>query len=724
MRSVNGPRRALKLGTATLLLGATVGAAGACGPRTTVAATTVPAPAPGVATAAVSRGSPEQEEQPPPGPTVTAVEPLPRGMSVAGVEALCDENLDLARDLVAAIKALGLEPSSPAALSWAGTMGRFDDVHLAIYNASELPYLMGVTHPDRAVREAAQSCETKTDALMTSLYLDDALARVLQAYAAQKPVLTPERQRFVAHTLRDFRRNGIALSSGERETLRTYNQELTELGQKFIAEIGASRRVIRVGPRQLQGLPDKYVTSHPPGPDGMIDIATDYPDFQPFVKYARDRDAARNLYVAFTNRGGDVNVRRLERILQLRADKARLLGYRSWADYAIEPRMAGDAASVRAFLDRVSSAITPAVVSELAEFRAAFDALGNRGRPLLPPDRYYLTEHLKNTRYALDTKDLARYFDVSRVTDGLLALTGDMYGLSFERRPGAPTWHPTVSAYRVKEAATGREIGGFYLDLEPRENKYKHAAMFTIRTPKRLVDGTRQTPLAALVCNFPPPGQPMSHDQVVTYFHEFGHVLHHLLTETELAVFAGTNTVRDFVETPSQMFEEWAWDRAVLNRFARHQERGTPIDPALFDKMVAARRVGLALATERQLYLARLDLDYHASPPGFDTTERLERIHRQYFSFDYVTGTHFQSSFGHLIGYDAGYYGYQWALSLSYDVLARFKRSGLLHRPTARAWRSDVLRRGGSQDPRAMLEAFLGRPPDERAYLAFLRGDG
>lgn len=676
-------------------------------------------PSPGPQPPPVPVPSASGVQPPAPGPLVSLVAPVDDGMDVTGVTSLCDDHLALAREIVATIKRL--DPSDPAQLTWDSTLGRFDDVYLAIYDASEFPYLMGVAHPDRAVREAAQTCEEKTDELMTGLFLDDQLADVLKAYAAKKETLTSERQRFLDETLRDFRRNGIDLPEDKRKRLRSINQELTQLGQKFIAEIGATKGKIKVGPKQLEGLPDAYVKSHPPGPEGMVEITTDYPDFYPFVKFSRDRDAARNLYVAFTNRGGDVNVRRLERILALRQEKANMLGYGSWADYAIEPRMAKDAKTVRAFLDRVATAIAPAVKTEHAEFRKAFDAMGYKGKPMLPSDRYFLTEHLKNTKYKLDTKELARYFDLARVTKGLLALTSEMYGLTYERLK-VEAWHPNVEAYAVTDTASGKEIGRFFLDLVPRENKYKHAAMFTVRTRKLLRDGTLQTPIAALVCNFPASGQPMLHDQVVTYFHEFGHVLHHLLTETELAAFAGTNTVRDFVETPSQMFEEWAWTKAVLNRFAKHEETHEPIPQELFDKMVAARRAGLALATERQLYLARLDLSYHASKAGFDTTERLKDIHDQHFSFQYVEDTHFQSSFGHLIGYDAGYYGYQWALSLAYDVLSRFKKEGIADRETARAWREMVLRRGGSRDPKEMVTAFLGRPPTEDAYGAFLRG--
>jgi thimet oligopeptidase len=294
-----------------------------------------------------------------------------------------------------------------------------------------------------------------------------------------------------------------------------------------------------------------------------------------------------------------------------------------------------------------------------------------------------------------------------------------MYGLEYKKVNDA-AWHPSVGVYEVWSGK--KRIGKFYLDLHPREAKYKHAAMFVVRSAKTLASGERQTPMASLVCNFPEPGQPMPHDQVVTYFHEFGHVLHHLLTETELAYFSGTSTARDFVEAPSQMFEEWAWSRDVLDLFARHKSTGEKIPDALFTAMTSARRYGNALHTERQVWLSRLDLAYHTRTPPFDTTEVLKEISDKHFSFAYIPGTHFQSSFGHLIGYDAGYYGYQWALSLAYDVLGRFKAEGLFNTKTAGDWRKSVLALGGSRDERELIHAFLGRDPSEQAYADYLMG--
>jgi thimet oligopeptidase len=274
--------------------------------------------------------------------------------------------------------------------------------------------------------------------------------------------------------------------------------------------------------------------------------------------------------------------------------------------------------------------------------------------------------------------------------------------------------------------AEGKVLGRFYFDLYPRPGKYKHAAVFSIRDTKKMGDGKRLLPIAAIECNFPRPGGDgpalMSHQDATTFFHEFGHVLHHLLSRTDTVTFSGTSVARDFVEAPSQMLEEWAWDRSTLALFARHYKTDAPLPDALHAKMLRARGFGRALATQRQLFLAALDQTYHTRKPPFDTTPVLAEIQSKYTPFKYVEGTHFQGTFGHLVGYDAGYYGYQWALSIARDLFTRFSAAGLLDPKTAADYRSRVLERGGSADADDLVRDFLGRPRSDAAYKDFLVG--
>ena len=702
------PRRTL---SATLLF--TAALASSCTPHG-------PEPlSPGQPVASNSASYPPEQPDPP----EPEFDPVSLGMTVAGVTKLCDDNLAKAQRHIDTIKQLKGAP--PERLTYASTLGRFDDAILAYSSAAEFPYLMGVAHPEAAVREAAKACEPKSDKFITGVWLDADLAAVLRGFGAKKEKLDAEKARLLSDVMRDFRRNGLELPPDKQKMVRQLNEEITRLGQDFMSNISRSTGKIEVKPASLKGLKAEFVKAHKPNGKGMVEITTDYPDFFPFVTYSTDRKAALELYIQFTNRGGEENIKLLERLLELRQQKAKLLGYATWADYATEPRMAKSAKNVREFLEKVRVALKDPIKAELDEFMKEHVKLGGKATDkLLPPDRYYLEDRVRQSKYKFDSRELSNYLEIGAVKKGLMDITAQMYGLEY-REVDAKAWHPDVTAYEVWSKKDNRRIGKFYFDLYPRADKYKHAAMFTVRTAKKLRSGRWQEPWAALVCNFPKPGaEPalMQHDDMVTFFHEFGHVLHHLLTRSELASYSGTNTVRDFVEAPSQMFEEWGWSREVLDLFARHHKTGEKIPDALFASMTKARTFGRALSTQRQLFLATLDQELHARTAPVSTTKLVEEVQNNNDSFAYVPGTHFQSSFGHLISYDAAYYGYQWALSLSRDVLTRFKKDGLLNQQTATAWRDEVLSKGGGEDERTMISRFLGREPSHDAYLLYLAG--
>jgi thimet oligopeptidase len=660
----------------------------------------------------------------PPLPPPPLFDPLAGGVTAESQKRLCDDHLMAAQAIADTIRALAGAPADK--LTYEATLGAFDDVIAETHDAQELPHLMALAHPDAEVRAAAKPCDPKVDKFMTALYLDTGVASTIKAYAAKNEKLEGERARLLADTLRDFRRNGFELAPAGQQRLRQYNAEISELGQTFTVNIGASTGKLELKASQLAGLPPEYVQNHP-AKDGKVVVTTDYPDYFPFVTYAKDRRAALDLYVLFTNRGGDANVKILDRLLTLRHDKAKLLGYATWADYAIEPRMAKTPTTVRAFLNEVKTAVKAPAVIEYAELMKEHVALGGKATDKLPPsDRYYLEDRVRENKYKFNSQELSSYFEVSAVIKGLLDITRAMYGLEYTK-VNETSWHPDVAVYEVRSG--GNLIGKFYLDLYSRPDKFKHAAMFSLRTAKRLGDGRYQLPEAALECNFPkPPDTPggppalMTHEDVTTFFHEFGHVLHHLLTKSDLAAYSGASTVLDFVEAPSQMFEEWTWSRDVLDLFARHYKTGAKIPDELFAAMTKSRTFGRALGTQRQLFLALLDQELHTREPGMDTTKVVAEVQNSVDPFLFVKGTHFQTSFGHLIDYDAGYYGYQWALALSRDVLTRFQKEGFLNTKTAASWREEVLSKGGGIDERTMATRFLGREPNNEAYIGYLQG--
>lgn len=639
-----------------------------------------------------------------------------------GIVRLCDESLARATATLDEVRALDTKPDSD--LTWESTVGGLDRAKIAIRNAGDFPSLMAVSHPDDAVRDRAKTCEPKVDKLETGMWLDAALARVVKRYAAKHESLSAPRARLLKHVLRDFRRNGLELDAKGQARVRELNEELTKLGQDFDANLAASHLSIDATPAQLEGLPKEWLASHKPGADGKVRVSTDYPDYFPVQTYAKDRKVALELYKQFENRAADKNVTVLDKILALRHEKAKLLGYATWADYVIEPRMAKDSKTVAAFLEGLKKHLAKKGDAEMAEFRALHAKQGGKVTDPLPPsERLYLEDQVRKAKYGLDSKEVSQYFEVRKVKEGLLTIMSKLFGIKFRPATNAPTWHPDVEPMEVTDAS-GKLLGRFYFDLYPRDGKYKHAAVFSIRDTVKLPDGSRLVPMAAIECNFPKPGAGgaalMSHQDVVTFFHEFGHILHHLFSEAELSTFAGTSVARDFVESPSQMLEEWAWAKETLDMFAVHHETGKAMPKPLHAAMLRSRGFGRAISTQRQLFLAALDQRYHTATPPIDTTKVLQETHDAYTPFKYVEGTHFQASFGHLIGYDAGYYGYQWALSIAQDLFTRFKKEGLMNAKTAADYRASVLAMGAMDDEANLVTKFLGRPPSDAAYKQFL----
>lgn len=640
-------------------------------------------------------------------------DPIQTSLKREGLMVTANSALAIAADLQASIAALDHTPAE--SLTWEQTFGAFDRLHFALSEAADIASLFSMVHPDGLLREEARSIEPKVDAFVSNLLMDDSVYRVLKRAESSLKHLTNDQQKMIRDTLRDYRRNGLELASREREQLKKLNEELTILGQTFEKNIAETKASIQISPEQLAGLPEQYIASHQPNEEGIVTITCDPPDLIPFMRYADDRQAALELFIKNENKAAVLNLPILDKLIALRKKKAVLLGYATWADYVLEERMAKTPKTVLSFLDTLHKGLQPIRDQEVDLLRKAAGQ-----NEINEVDAPYFGEKVRSNEYGLDSKLLSEYFEVESVERGILDITSSLYGVTF-RKANAPDWHEDVRAYDILDP-NNLPIARFYLDLYPRDNKYKHAAMFTLRPTMKKDDGMRVMPILALVCNFPKPGeQPalLEHSQVTTFFHEFGHCLHLALSKTDLATFSGTNTTRDFVEAPSQLFEEWAWDRDVLNRFARHYETGDVIPQDLFTAMQRARHFGQAIGTDRQILYANLDLAYHMNE-RVDTDAVLEDLSRIYSPFTRVPDTHFQSHFGHLVGYDASYYGYQWALSISKDLFTRFQASGIMNPDTAQAYLKAILERGGSDDEEQLVEAFLGRPSSPEAYLKFL----
>jgi thimet oligopeptidase len=594
------------------------------------------------------------------------------------------------------------------------TLVPFHEIQRVLAQPAHRAGLFSEVHPERPVREAAEKATQELSAFGTELSLDPRLFQALSAIDGA--ALAPDARRYLTHALRDFRRAGVDREEGVRARLKQLAEEAVVLGQTFDRAIREDVRSVKLRPEQLAGLPVDYRSAHPAGVDGLVTITTDYPDLLPFRQYAHDGEARRALYFENGARAWPENEKTLRALLAVRAEQARLLGFASWADYVTEDKMARSAETVRGFLDSVALASEKRARADVAQLLA-------RKRKDMPSaervedwEKAYYEERVKQEAFAFDSQSVRPYFEFGRTRDGLLALCSRLFDVGFCKVEGADVWHPSVDVYDVVRGET--PLGRIYLDLHPRPDKYKHAAQFP------LVPGLRgrQLPEGVLVCNFADPtvASPalLDHDDVVTLFHEFGHLMHHLLGGGQAWIgFSGVATEWDFVEAPSQMLEEWAWDANTLALFARHVEDGQPIPLELVRRMRAANEFGKGTQTRHQVFYAQLSLAYHlAEPETLDLTATMSELQQRFSPFPHVPGTHFFASFGHLHGYSAMYYTYLWSLVIAKDLLSEFQRSGLLDAGTARRYREAVLVPGGSRDAADLVEAFLGRP---YGFLAF-----
>ncbi|MFN2518912.1 MAG: M3 family metallopeptidase, partial [Jatrophihabitantaceae bacterium] len=591
----------------------------------------------------------------------------------------------------------------------AETLELWNDADIAARNASGLGAVLAQVHPDEDVRTLAEDREQQVARLRTDRDLGRDLYNVLAAVDAAD--VDDEAARMLALVLRDFRRGGVDRPERARDRLRELSEQATLTGQQFSRNVRDDIRTIRIAPDRLAGLPADFLDSHPVADDGLVSITTDYPDLVPFRTFARDAQARRELVAAFLNRAWPQNDALLRELLELRAEQASLLGYESWPAFDAEVKMIATSHAIAEFIERITA---------LAESSARrdFDVLLQRRRVDEPAavgldasNSSYYSELVRREQFDVDAQEIRRYFAFPLVRDGLLEVTGRLFDIEYVPVADAPVWHPDVEGYDVR---VGGELRGrIYLDLHPRPGKYKHAAQFD------LVPGVagRQLPEGVFVCNFP--RGLMEHSDVVTLFHEFGHLVHHVLGGAQRWVrFSGVATEWDFVEAPSQMLEEWAWDAQVLRSFA-HDGDGNPIPTELVDRMRAAKEFGKGYLARTQMFYAALSYRLHLGLPE-DLTAAARELQARYDLFDYIDGTHFYASFGHLEGYTSAYYTYMWSLVIAKDMFSAFHPSDLLERTVAHRYRDEILARGGSADAADLVAKFLGRPYSFDAFGQWL----
>ncbi|MGB5542760.1 MAG: M3 family metallopeptidase [Gammaproteobacteria bacterium] len=579
-----------------------------------------------------------------------------------------------------------------------------------LINVAYPAQLYFLNHPDAGVRAAAATCEQRVDDLNTEIGLSRPLYDAIVAVDVSGEDETT--RHFVSTTLRDFRINGVDKDEATRTRIRSLNEEITKLGQEFDSNVPSDVRSISVdSAAELAGMPQDWIDAHPPGADGKITITTDYPDYIPFMRYA-DNDALRKkLYLEYQNRAYPKNEEVLSALIAKRYELARLTGFDNWADRATADKMTGSAAEAWDFIRGGLEASQPRAEADYQMYLARLRQVDPEAEAVYPWQSSWIGNKIRQEKYQVDSAALRAYFEYSKVRDGIFNLTRNLFGLEIRNWSGAETWDPSVETYELFD--DGELVGRFYLDMHPRPDKFKHAAMFQVETgyPGGPV------PRAALITNFPGGEEKgyLEQTQVETFLHEFGHLIHFLVSNRQRWTPL-TTPEWDFIEAPSMMLQEWIYDTATLQSFAIN-EAGETIPGELVEKLRAAQNFGQGLFINGQMFYAAVSLNYYnRDPASFDLLQLYKDLSDKYSVIPYVDGAHQYASFGHLNGYSAYYYTYMWSQVIAYDMFSRFEDEGLLDPTAAQEYLEFVLVPGGARPAADSVAEFLGRPYNFDAF--------
>ena len=589
-------------------------------------------------------------------------------------------------------------------------------------NALGMSGFLSYVSTDKKFRDAANDLQMQISQYMVDVATRRDVYKAIREYTDTNPKLDPVQAKLVKEMLIGFKNSGMDLNDADLEKFKALNKEKAEYIIKFDKNIQEYKDPLAVTQEQLKGLGEDYIQKLAKTEDGKYLVTLDYPDYVPFMQNADDEQARKELEFKFNRRGGQENVELLEKTLTLRREIAHLLGYKNHAELRLEDRMAKNPKTVMTFLKDLQKKLKPLGKKEDKEMIAYKNSkTGKNSRTLYSWESGYWSNKFRKENLELDSEKIKEYFPSQVVIDGMLDLFGGVFGITFEP-VDIPVWHPDVKAFKIKDKATGALVAYFYMDLYPREGKYKHAACFGLVDGEEKQDGTYQIPFVAIVANLNKPSGDtpslLKHGEVETLFHEFGHVLHNALTKAKYSAFSGTSVSWDFVEAPSQMLERWAWDPQVLKKISKHYKTGEPLPDELIKRMIAAKNFGAGGMYLRQDFFAQYDMTLHTADTTPDSTKLYFELTKKIRGLPLTKGTIPQASFGHIMGgYDAGYYGYLWSEVIAEDFFGEFKKHGIFNPETGLKFRREILEKGGTLDEEKMVENFLGRPADNKPFL-------
>jgi Zn-dependent oligopeptidase len=620
-------------------------------------------------------------------------------------------------------------------VTFQNTVVALDDLAYEANNVGNKATIIKQANTDPKMRAAAEKAVKAMNDWFVGIDYREDVYKSIKAFAETNPQLTGEDKKLLDETMRDYRRAGLALPPEKRKEVEQLRKQLAKLGTDFDTNIANAKRPVVFTKAELEGMPEDFLSKPgiKTGDDAYTVLANVTWQFNAVEENAKSEATRKKLYIARETLAKEKNVPLLNQMLTLRNKIALRLGYKSWDDFQTEPRMAKTGAAAQKYIDDLVAGIEPKFAAELSELQKMkqLDTQPSEGGAFAAPrinvwDWRYYQNQLKKQKFAVDAEALRNFFPFQKVLDGMFAIYQRIFGLKFEQIAVPYKWIDDLQLWAVSDAASGEPLGLFYLDMFPRDGKYNHFAEFEIIGGKLLPDGKYQRPTVTLLCNFPPAtaDKPslLSHSEVETLFHEFGHVLHTITTRAKYGRFAGTHVPTDFVEAPSQMLQNWVWDKNVLDSFAAdYREPSKKIPGDTIQKMKDAKLATAGVFYRRQFAFASLDLALHGPHPEnapYDCVAISNPILEKVF-LPIDPSTTFVSYFGHLNGYDAGYYGYAWADAIAADMATVFESApeGYFDQQAGMRLRNEIYAMGDSRDVNESIEKFLGRKQSVQPFL-------
>lgn len=639
---------------------------------------------------------------------------------ISALEERAAKELDINLNFLAAIPADRRD--------FTNTVRALEDAYTSYWFVPKNLSLLSYFHQDSAVRDAAANLEAKGVDKKLSVFARKDVYKALKEYADTNPQLNHEDMRLLSKWLERFERAGMALSEKDAEAYAQLNTERLNKITRYNVNLNNYKDELVVAREELDGLGETYINRLERTKDGKYIVTLKYPDYNPFMSSAKSEKARKALQEKFARRGGKENVKLLEDTVELRRKQAALLGFKRYPDYVLPVRMAKNYETLEAFLKNLQKEVTPLAQDEMkAYLKLQEETTGQQADEMTAWNLPYWSNQYKKKYYQVDDDKIKEYFPADKVISGMFEVFGNLFGITFTQAD-LPVWHPEVVVYQIKDKKTGELISNFYLDLFPRDGKYTHAATWSFVDRFELPDGQMQTPSVVIAANFTPAGNGtpslLEHSEVETLFHEFGHVLQMSMATSKYATLTGDNVAWDYIEAHSQLLENWAWQPQVLKKISAHYKTGETLPDGLISSLVKSKNVGVAVAFLRQNFLGQYDLALHTAAERVDSTKLYAQMMHNISGIPMTKGTYPQASFGHIMSltdpYDVGYYVYAWSLVIAQDIFSRFEDEGLFNAELGAKLRKYIYTPGTVYDENEMVEKFLGRPYNDKAFLKSL----